>query len=401
MCIRDRLDSNLGAQRCSKSKPCPNLYKCNERLKICQHKEIFPLTMQEIFGSLLVIVVAGLANAGGLGGGAIITPILIIFFEYRASASIMISYILVFGGSLGNFFLSGLAKDPETGRRVVNYDLALLCLPLLLMGTLIGLKINRAMPEIAIIGLLVCLIVFLLQKVSVKAWSVYSKENVERDARKSLVEKQKKTTNNLETPTSLDTTREESNDELTQLLVEEKNVFPIKKMVSILTLVVIIIIISVIKGSQRFPSALGVDFCGFTYWTLLVLAVVICFLFYLHTSREVSRTYAIKERLGFPFEDEFRLNRGNVSKISLYSAIAGVLAGLAGIGGGMVMSPLLLEYGLRPQSASATSSLTVVFTSFISLTLALLNGFVEYDQVVWFFLLSAVGAFIVLSLIHI
>eukprot|EP01017_Pseudomicrothorax_dubius_P049015 TRINITY_DN9040_c0_g1_i8.p1 TRINITY_DN9040_c0_g1~~TRINITY_DN9040_c0_g1_i8.p1 ORF type:complete len:166 (-),score=21.00 TRINITY_DN9040_c0_g1_i8:60-557(-) len=138
-------------KECKVDTDCPSLHVCHSILNLCEHKPVFPLQSSEIYGSLLVIIVAGLANAGGLGGGAILTPILMIFFGYSASASVMLSYILVFGGSLGNFFLTGLSKDPETGRRVVNYDLAMLCLPLLLMGTLIGVKINRALPELSLI----------------------------------------------------------------------------------------------------------------------------------------------------------------------------------------------------------------------------------------------------------
>ena len=41
----------------------------------------------------------------------------------------------------------------------------------------------------------------------------------------------------------------------------------------------------------------------------------------------------------------------------------GGCAGLLGIGGGMIVSPLLLELGLHPQVAAATSSLMVLFSA--------------------------------------
>ena len=42
---------------------------------------------------------------------------------------------------------------------------------------------------------------------------------------------------------------------------------------------------------------------------------------------------------------------------------AGVAAGLLGIGGGMVKGPLLLEMGVLPQVASATSATMILFTA--------------------------------------
>merc|ERR1719350_2269169 len=45
------------------------------------------------------------------------------------------------------------------------------------------------------------------------------------------------------------------------------------------------------------------------------------------------------------------------------SAVTGVLAGLVGIGGGLVFSPFFLLMGLDPAVAVATSSTCVIFTS--------------------------------------
>jgi uncharacterized membrane protein YfcA len=86
--------------------------------------------------------------------------------------------------------------------------------------------------------------------------------------------------------------------------------------------------------------------------------------------------------------------------ISGAALVAGLLAGIGGIGGGMVMSPLLLNYGLKPQSASATSSLTVVFTSLLSLIVALFGGLLGMEEVIWFFILALVGSLIISSYLN-
>tara|TARA_B110001452_G_scaffold260927_2_gene259017 strand:- start:1366 stop:1893 length:528 start_codon:yes stop_codon:yes gene_type:complete len=52
--------------------------------------------------------------------------------------------------------------------------------------------------------------------------------------------------------------------------------------------------------------------------------------------------------------------------VALYPAacvLAGVAAGLLGIGGGMIKGPLLLEMGLAPQAAAATSAFMILFTA--------------------------------------
>merc|ERR1719251_222919 len=60
--------------------------------------------------------------------------------------------------------------------------------------------------------------------------------------------------------------------------------------------------------------------------------------------------------------------------------VTGVLAGCLGIGGGLVLSPLLLELGFYPAVASAISGMAVLVTSTSSLLLYGLS-----DRVYWEF----------------
>jgi uncharacterized membrane protein YfcA len=125
--------------------------------------------------------------------------------------------------------------------------------------------------------------------------------------------------------------------------------------------------------------------------------IVVCGLTYLYTSNLAVASYESKIAVNYPFDDEFRLNSQNKFVISGYALGAGILAGLAGIGGGTIMSPLLLEYGLKPRAASITSSLTVVCTSFISLMVALLGGHIHLDQIWWFYALATLGSVVISS----
>ena len=38
---------------------------------ICEHKPLFPLAASEIVGCCLILITSGLANAAGIGGGAL------------------------------------------------------------------------------------------------------------------------------------------------------------------------------------------------------------------------------------------------------------------------------------------------------------------------------------------
>src|SRR5690606_8581744 len=87
--------------RCQTSDDCSRLHECLQGK--CEHKPIFPLTITEIVGSVLIMLFVGLSNVAGIGGASLLSPILLICFHYNASKSIMIVYAMVFGGAFGNY----------------------------------------------------------------------------------------------------------------------------------------------------------------------------------------------------------------------------------------------------------------------------------------------------------
>merc|ERR1719160_627978 len=71
--------------------------------------------------------------------------------------------------------------------------------------------------------------------------------------------------------------------------------------------------------------------------------------------------------IGFHFARHMEVERGwDRSKIWVYQVMAlitGTLAGLVGIGGGLIFSPFLIMTGIEPSVAVASSAACVIFTS--------------------------------------
>ena len=97
----------------------------------------------------------------------------------------------------------------------------------------------------------------------------------------------------------------------------------------------------------------------------------------------------------------------------LICLLCGVAAGLLGIGGGMVVGPLLLELkdgsglgdyneklgrkeglGLSPQSIAATSAYTVLITASSATVQFITLGLLEYDYALVYSIVGLVGSFI-------
>ena len=162
------------------------------------------------------------------------------------------------------------------------------------------------------------------------------------------------------------------------------------------------IAVSSLKGSHKFPSMIGVKYCGTVYWGLNIGMFVICAVYIKVLIDRYTKIDAMKVRLGYQFFEssdgeykEYRISPKSSMQISFFSIIAGTLAGMLGIGGGMVINTLLLELGMKPTIVASTTGFTILFTSSLSLAQTILHGDIYFDQIVWFGSLSFVGSYMI------
>ena len=67
------------------------------------------------------------------------------------------------------------------------------------------------------------------------------------------------------------------------------------------------------------------------------------------------------------------------SRYPLICIGAGVCAGLFGIGGGIVTGPLMLELGVHPQVAGASTATMILLTAFTAATSFMMFGLLQVD----------------------
>lgn len=108
------------------------------------------------------MLIIGLSNAGGLGGGFLVIPFVFWIYNYSLEETINNSYILVLGGSIGNLFTNLRIRHPKTAGPCINYDLTLLTAPLLIMGAIMGVKVKKLLPPVVLVGVEVLVLLFAL-----------------------------------------------------------------------------------------------------------------------------------------------------------------------------------------------------------------------------------------------
>ena len=114
----------------------------------------------EFIGSNLLGGVIAFANAAGIGGGGFIVPICLIFFGFSTTESVTLANSCGFAGSVTRFIFNFRQRHPLVKHRVlINYEICLIMLPMILLGSLFGVQINLMIPDIAVLVLLICLLI--------------------------------------------------------------------------------------------------------------------------------------------------------------------------------------------------------------------------------------------------
>jgi len=184
------------------------------------------------------------------------------------------------------------------------------------------------------------------------------------------------------------------NDELIQLLNRENENW---RWWTMIAMVWILVFISAIFRADKGTgvSLIGIKKCTNMYWLViavnLVMLLILTSVFGCWTLRRVIK----KMKLGYRYmHGEIQWSPLNVSLYASAACVAGVMGGLLGIGGGMVMGPLLLELGLISQSASATVSVIVFLSSSSAVVQYLVLGALPLDYGCWYAMLGLLATVI-------
>jgi len=383
-----------------RTETCPDLYYCKEGM--CVHKDIFPMSKKEIIGTVLIMIVTGLANAGGSSGTALTTLLLLIFFNYNENKGVMIAYALVFGGALGNFINVGFGKNKETGKPQIDYNICLICMPLMLLGTSFGILANRMIAPFFIAAGLAYVMYISLGKIFKKAKKEYEEESNKAKGMQKEIDQGQEMDVSPTKKDIIDFARIDPNndpegevsEEYKAIAAQEQERFPKKKLTLLGSLLLVSMVAAYVRGTKKFDSIFGVEYCSNTYWGFYFAGVVICLGFFFYNYEVVWKIIRVKQALKLDQEEgAFQITDGAVKTLARSSVVAGIVAGLLGMGGSTVMGPVLLGLGVDVQTVVATSGFFVLQTSFMALFQSALYGDISMGEMLFFLVTAFVGSY--------
>ena len=136
--------------------------------------------------------------------------------------------------------------------------------------------------------------------------------------------------------------------------------------------------------------------CGsILFWLAQVLLLLwIVFISWLGRKRLLKDTHRKAEAGYIYLDDDIRWDSKSTIVYPLISTVAGIFAGMFGIGGGIIKGPLMLAMGIHPAVASATSAAMILFTSFTATTTFCVYGLLVRDYAIACVTLGFVATYI-------
>lgn len=311
--------------------------------------------------SVLATVIGFLGSAcgtvGGVGGGGIFVPMLTLIVGFDTKSAAAISKCMIMGASASSVWYNLRVPHPCREVPIIDYDLALLFQPMLMLGITIGVSLSVVFPYWLITVLIIFLFIGTSSRSAFRAIEMWKEETKLKNA-----EAERQTIANSHGELAI-------NAEYEPLVPKEKRtglklmMFNLNvKNVSILFLVWFSFLLL-----QIFKNDLVA--CSPLYWALNLIQFPVALGLFGYECTQLykeSKSRRLSGSQDMICEAAIDWTVTNLAFCALCGILGGTVGGLLGSGGGFILGPLLLEIGVIPQVASATATFVMMFSSSLS-----------------------------------
>ncbi|CAL9010087.1 unnamed protein product [Prunus brigantina] len=339
-----------------------------------------------VVGTVIGFIGAAFGTVGGVGGGGIFVPMLTLIIGFDEKSSTAISKCMITGGAAASVFYNLRLRHPTLDLPIIDYDLALLLQPMLMLGISIGVSFNVIFADWMITVLLILFFLGTSTKAFLKGVEAWNRETVMKQEFARLMQSDGDSSDEVEyrplgsgpNNVILLGTKESKRTEVSII----ENVY----WKELLLLVAVWVIILALQIAKNYTTT-----CSAEYWVLNLLQIPVAF--GVSTYEAVNlykgrRVIASKEESGTDWK---------VHQLVLYCAcgiIAGIVGGLLGLGGGFILGPLFLELGIPPQVSSATATFAMTFSASMSVVEYYLLKRFPVPYAVYFAVMSSLSALV-------
>lgn len=340
--------------------------------------------LRVVLGSIIGFLGAALGSIGGVGGGGIFVPMLTLIIGFDPKTSTALSKCMIMGAAGSTVYYNRRLRHPTLDLPIIDYDLALLFQPMLMLGISIGVAFNVMFPEWMVTVLLIVLFLGTSTKALFKGIETWKKESIMKmeAAAKLMASSTMNEGPEMEYKAIQGgpTINMQSNSSSEEVSVKD-NVY----WKELIVLVSVWVAFLAIQAVKTYATT-----CSLEYWVLNALQVPIALgvtVYEAYCLWQGKRTIASRGNQDVDWK---------AHQLLIYccsGVLAGIVGGLLGLGGGFILGPLFLEMGVPPQVASATSTLVMTFSSSMSVIQYYLLDRFPIPYATYFIFLATVAAY--------
>jgi uncharacterized membrane protein YfcA len=371
-------------------------------------------TKKQAYICSIVLFFSGLlCSAGGIGGGGIYVTVLMVAGNLSVNEAVPLSKAVVFFGSISSLFLNmrkAFVREEGKTESLIDFNLCRIVVPGALFGTYFGVLFNQLFPDWVILSLLT-LILLVMTFQMVRTTVRQCVEELPSEKEKSPGDEASSEGGDIPS-TVASTPGKTSEPDLLQL----RSTLRTQDVVLALIMLIFVIICSVFRihasdcqaaktsaelaAKCHHPSLFFLDPHTLTRWmhedgtTKPQLLLLLSFIIPISLCVSVSVYYC---RL-LTRSEGWRMIE--IAKYQSMSAMAGCLAGLVGIGGGLIFSPFFLLMNVEPSVAVATSSTCVIFTASSTTLQYLLTDRIIVSLTIMYGLVNLLASYAGTSFVH-
>lgn len=300
-----------------------------------------------------------------------------LLLNFNVDEAVPLTIITILGNCLIRFLYLWNKKIVYTNNRyVIDILPSLIIVPFDGNVSFIGIYLSIIFPKIFNLICVIVLILVLLIKTIFKFRKIYKLEK-ENDNNMIYID-------GISLPISDETTN------FTQTNFGEKSYDRYKNLFYLFISIVIVSLFSLTRNL--------LEKCSIYYWIHVFAQLLVVLMLSIYSCSYVIKTYNYRKENNFSFiKNDIKWDKKNITKLSFYSTLTGILSTYLGIGGGMIMSPVLLGFNMDPEVIAGTLSLTTFFSSFISSINYIIIGRMNYEWSIIGFIIGMLSCYIGIS----
>ena len=357
---------------------------------VCIHKDLFPLNYSDVFLALLIFGTTTLSTLSGVGGGAIDVLILMLVGDFPLDMAVPLALCDVFGACIVKFSYFVKRRNPLNNFRYLpNYKIVLLFVPLYGTFAYIGYLLNAYSPyflTLLVLFLVLCVSLYKsLVKLIVlyrKSSASYIKERAEIDGIYDVLVEKESLVFEEEVTLYMDYAQVKVSKydfQLYSIKRRREKLFGLLFVNSLcMALNLVLLFFTLLKLIDAFLF--------FGIQLLFILCIVFFVVCYIYLDRHVG--------------DTIIWSWFNVLKLIVASCVTGVVSSYVGVGGGMIMNPILVSMKVSPHVVLATYSVSAFYSVTIAIFQYIILGNVSLFYACLFFFSGISGALCGVLLLH-